>query len=141
MLTSAMLALAIAHGPPQPIRLTITPTSWCVAAVAGGVPTCVASDWSDDGSALYAETILWLTQQEGPHTPPPTPIAECRQNAIDACGVGKVCWVLVSGHNGGVCAYTCQDGHGNCPPMPSPFPPAAPPTPASRPASLLWGWR
>jgi hypothetical protein len=138
MLTAALLAVAIAHGPTA-TRVTLLPSGWCVSTNIDGIPTCVASDWSDYGSSLYAETILWVRQQEQPHNPPPTPIGECRQNAIEACGVGKVCWVLVSGHNGGVCAYACQDGHGNCPPMPSPFPPASAPLPPIPAAS--WGWR
>jgi len=39
-------------------------------------------------------------------------IKACRENAVAACGAGKVCSVTVSGED---CSLTCQDGQGNCP--------------------------
>lgn len=44
------------------------------------------------------------------------PVDRCTNNALRACGAGKVCWVK-SGTDS--CLYSCQDATGSCHPVPT----------------------
>ena len=49
-----------------------------------------------------------------------SPLVECIEGSILACGAGEVCWVCVVNHE--VCQFQCRDEDGSC----SPAPPCGP---------------
>lgn len=96
--------------------------------VAAGIDSKMDTDQHGNNPRVASATLDLLTYvyllspdlYDGYTEMATSPLVECIQGAILACGAGEVCWVCVVNHE--VCQFQCRAFDGSC----SPAPPCGP---------------